>query len=114
MERREEREEGAERKTDMLAALIAADDGFSNEEIVDFFVAILVDAYETTPTIMCLAVKFLTETPLALAQLKVFSMFSIPSISQRVSLRIYVSMSCMFVRVFQKIIKALLQKKKDI
>ncbi|KAG2334780.1 hypothetical protein Bca52824_005960 [Brassica carinata] len=70
MERREEREEGAERKTDMLAALIAADDGFSNEEIVDFFVAILVDAYETTPTIMCLAVKFLTETPLALAQLK--------------------------------------------
>lgn len=76
MERREEEKEGAERKTDMLAALIAADDGFSDEEIVDFFVAILVDAYETTPTIMTLAVKFLTETPLALAQLKVFfSMF---------------------------------------
>ncbi|XP_009130893.2 cytochrome P450 90A1 [Brassica rapa] len=70
MERREEEKEGAERKTDMLAALIAADDGFSDEEIVDFFVAILVDAYETTPTIMTLAVKFLTETPLALAQLK--------------------------------------------
>ena len=80
MERREEEKEGAERKTDMLAALIAADDGFSDEEIVDFFVAILVDAYETTPTIMTLAVKFLTETPLALAQLKVFSMLSTHSV----------------------------------
>ncbi|AED90910.1 Cytochrome P450 superfamily protein [Arabidopsis thaliana] len=70
MKRREEEEEGAERKKDMLAALLAADDGFSDEEIVDFLVALLVAGYETTSTIMTLAVKFLTETPLALAQLK--------------------------------------------
>ncbi|KAG2310144.1 hypothetical protein Bca52824_021701 [Brassica carinata] len=70
MKRRKEKEEGAERKKDMLAALLAADDGFSDEEIVDFLVAILVAGYETTSTIMTLAVKFVTETPLALAQLK--------------------------------------------
>lgn len=75
MKRRKEEEEGAERKKDMLAALLAADDGFSDEEIVDFLVAILVAGYETTSTIMTLAVKFVTETPLALAQLKVFSVF---------------------------------------
>ncbi|QHO15869.1 Cytochrome P450 [Arachis hypogaea] len=43
---------------------------FSDEEIVDFMLALLVAGYETTSTIMTLAVKFLTETPLALAQLK--------------------------------------------
>ena len=76
MKRREEEVEGAERKKDMLAALLAADERFSDEEIVDFLVAILVAGYETTSTIMTLAVKFVTETPLALAQLKVFfSMF---------------------------------------
>ncbi|CAH8384496.1 unnamed protein product [Eruca vesicaria subsp. sativa] len=69
MKRRKEKE-GAERKKDMLAALLAVDDGFSDEEIVDFLVAILVAGYETTSTIMTLAVKFVTETPLALAQLK--------------------------------------------
>ncbi|KAK3020673.1 hypothetical protein RJ639_046266 [Escallonia herrerae] len=65
--------EGAERKNDMLAALLEGDGGgggFSDEEIVDFLVALLVAGYETTSTIMTLAVKFLTETPLALAQLK--------------------------------------------
>uniref|UniRef100_M4EIY6 Cytochrome P450 n=1 Tax=Brassica campestris TaxID=3711 RepID=M4EIY6_BRACM len=71
MKRRTEEEEGGERKKDMLAALLAADEGFSDEEIVDFLVAILVAGYETTSTIMTLAVKFVTETPLALAQLKV-------------------------------------------
>ncbi|KAL9809426.1 Cytochrome P450 90A1 [Arabidopsis thaliana] len=76
MKRREEEEEGAERKKDMLAALLAADDGFSDEEIVDFLVALLVAGYETTSTIMTLAVKFLTETPLALAQLKIRAMKS--------------------------------------
>lgn len=76
MRRREEEVEGAERKKDMLAALLAADDGFSDEEIVDFLVALLVAGYETTSTIMTLAVKFLTETPLALAQLKVIYIFS--------------------------------------
>ena len=74
-ERRKEYE-GGERKNDMLAALLAVDDNFSDEEIVDFLVALLVAGYETTSTIMTLAVKFLTETPLALAQLKVcFSEF---------------------------------------
>ncbi|KFK24971.1 hypothetical protein AALP_AA8G049800 [Arabis alpina] len=70
VKRREEEQEGEERKKDMLAALLAAEDGFSDEEIVDFLVALLVAGYETTSTIMTLAVKFLTETPLALAQLK--------------------------------------------
>ncbi|OMO86531.1 Cytochrome P450 [Corchorus capsularis] len=68
-ERRKEFERG-ERKNDMLAALLATDNNFSDEEIVDFLVALLVAGYETTSTIMTLAVKFLTETPLALAQLK--------------------------------------------
>ncbi|KAA8539585.1 hypothetical protein F0562_026277 [Nyssa sinensis] len=69
--RRGESERG-ERKNDMLEALLDGDGGgggFSDEEIVDFLVALLVAGYETTSTIMTLAVKFLTETPLALAQL---------------------------------------------
>ncbi|XP_063945529.1 3beta,22alpha-dihydroxysteroid 3-dehydrogenase isoform X3 [Daucus carota subsp. sativus] len=71
-ERRRESEKGGERKNDMLAALLAGDGGvgFSDEEIVDFLVSLLVAGYETTSTSMTLAVKFLTETPLALAQLK--------------------------------------------
>ncbi|TYI63035.1 hypothetical protein E1A91_D10G292500v1 [Gossypium mustelinum] len=68
-ERRKEYERGA-KKNDMLAALLAGDDKFSDEQIVDFLVALVVAGYETTSTIMTLAVKFLTETPLALAQLK--------------------------------------------
>ncbi|GMI80866.1 CONSTITUTIVE PHOTOMORPHOGENIC DWARF, CYTOCHROME P450 90A1, DWARF 3, CABBAGE 3 [Hibiscus trionum] len=68
-ERRREYERG-EKKNDMVAALLAGDDNFSDEQIVDFLVALLVAGYETTSTIMTLAVKFLTETPLALAQLK--------------------------------------------
>lgn len=67
--RRAESEQG-ERKKDMLGALLAGHDNLSDEEIVDFLVALLVAGYETTSTIMTLAVKFLTETPLALAQLK--------------------------------------------
>jgi cytochrome P450 family 90 subfamily A polypeptide 1 len=71
-QRRIESESG-EKKKDMLGALLASDDhgGFSDEEIVDFLVALLVAGYETTSTSMTLAVKFLTETPLALAQIKV-------------------------------------------
>ncbi|KAL0401205.1 UNVERIFIED_CONTAM: cytochrome [Sesamum latifolium] len=71
-ERRRESERG-ERKNDMLAALLddeGGGGGFSDEEIVDFMLALLVAGYETTSTIMTLAVKHLTETPLALAQLK--------------------------------------------
>ncbi|XP_061351733.1 3beta,22alpha-dihydroxysteroid 3-dehydrogenase-like isoform X3 [Gastrolobium bilobum] len=59
-----------EKKNDMLGALLASGDHFSDEQIVDFMLALLVAGYETTSTIMTLAVKFLTETPLALAQLK--------------------------------------------
>lgn len=84
-ERRRESERG-ERKNDMLGALLEGDGdgdggGFSNEEIVDFLVALLVAGYETTSTIMTLAVKFLTETPLALAQLKVRCLISLYSLS---------------------------------
>lgn len=64
-------ESNFEKKNDMLGALLATGDHFSDEEIVDFMLALLVAGYETTSTIMTLAVKFLTETPLALAQLKV-------------------------------------------
>lgn len=80
-DRRRETENG-ERKNDMLAALLddeGGGGGFSDEEIVDFMLALLVAGYETTSTIMTLAVKFLTETPLALAQLKVIHS-SIPSL----------------------------------
>ncbi|CAN4097597.1 unnamed protein product [Withania somnifera] len=72
--RRKERE-GGERKNDMLEALFEGDGveggGFSDEEIVDFMLALLVAGYETTSTIMTLAVKFLTETSHALSHLKV-------------------------------------------
>ncbi|XP_047961273.1 cytochrome P450 90A1 isoform X1 [Salvia hispanica] len=71
-DRRREVEVG-ETKNDMLAALLDEEGGgggFSDEEIVDFMLALLVAGYETTSTIMTLAVKFLTEHPLALAQLK--------------------------------------------
>nr|AYV88878.1 cytochrome P450 oxidase CYP90A53 [Polygala tenuifolia] len=62
--------EAGERKNDMLGALLAGGDHFSDEQIVDFLLALLVAGYETTSTIMTLAVKFLTDTPLALAQIK--------------------------------------------
>lgn len=75
-ERREASERG-DRKNDMLGALLDEEAGgrigggrFSDEEIVDFLVALLVAGYETTSTVMTIAVKFLTETPLALTQLK--------------------------------------------
>ena len=68
---RRKESEGGEVKKDMLGALLAGNDAFSDEEIIDFLLALLVAGYETTSTIMTLAVKFLTETPLALAQLKV-------------------------------------------
>lgn len=70
-QRREEYNQGKEKKSDMLGALLASGDHFSDDQIVDFLLALLVAGYETTSTIMTLAVKFLTETPLALAQLKV-------------------------------------------
>lgn len=71
-ERRRERERGV-KKNDMLAALFDSDGGdvvFHDEEIVDFLVSLLVAGYDTTSTTMTLAVKFLTDTPSALAQLQ--------------------------------------------
>uniref|UniRef100_A0A9I9DX00 Cytochrome P450 90A1 n=1 Tax=Cucumis melo TaxID=3656 RepID=A0A9I9DX00_CUCME len=68
-ERRKESEDGLGKK-DMLGALLAGEDALSDEQIVDFLLALLVAGYETTSTTMTLAVKFLTETPLALAQLQ--------------------------------------------
>lgn len=64
-----------ETKDDMLGAMLEeeAGGGLSDEMIVDFLVSLLVAGYETTSTTMTLAVKYLTETPLALAQLKVTS-----------------------------------------
>lgn len=76
-ERRLERERGV-KKNDMLAALFDNDCDdvmFSDDEIVDFLVSLLVAGYDTTSTTMTLAVKFLTDTPSALAQLKVCILF---------------------------------------
>ncbi|XXG44738.1 hypothetical protein AAC387_Pa02g0011 [Persea americana] len=71
-ERKERRvREGGEKQKDMLGALLEdGDGGFTEEEAVDFMLALLVAGYETTSTIMTLAVKFLTETPVALAALR--------------------------------------------
>ncbi|KAI7747634.1 hypothetical protein M8C21_016124 [Ambrosia artemisiifolia] len=74
MQRRRESERGM-KKNDMLAALFDSGGdgggvGFTDDEIVDFLVSLLVAGYDTTSTTMTLAVKFLTDTPLALAQLK--------------------------------------------
>nr|BAE16977.1 steroid 23-alpha-hydroxylase [Zinnia elegans] len=66
-ERRVERERGV-KKNDMLAALF--DNDCDDDEIVDLLVSLLVAGYDTTPTTMTLAVKYLTDTPSALAQLK--------------------------------------------
>nr|CAB3489049.1 unnamed protein product [Digitaria exilis] len=58
-------------KRDMVEELLDAEGGtFSVEEMVDFCLSLLVAGYETTSVLMTLAVKFLTETPTALAQLK--------------------------------------------
>jgi len=59
-------------KKDMVEELLEAEGGsFSEEEMVDFCLSLLVAGYETTSVLMTLAVKFLTETPTALAQLRV-------------------------------------------
>ncbi|XP_074287219.1 3beta,22alpha-dihydroxysteroid 3-dehydrogenase-like isoform X2 [Silene latifolia] len=74
-ERRKASEHG-EKKKDMLGALLNEEvEGgrFSDEIIVDFLVSLFVGGNETMATLMTLAVKFLTDTPLALAQLKVIN-----------------------------------------
>ncbi|XP_021748907.1 cytochrome P450 90A1-like [Chenopodium quinoa] len=70
-ERRSARDEG-ERKSDILGAILdeKADDEYSDEMIVDLLVSLMLAGFETTSSAMTLAVKFLTESPLALAQLK--------------------------------------------
>ncbi|OUZ99079.1 Cytochrome P450 [Macleaya cordata] len=81
-----ERREKREKKKDMLGVLLfeaeaaaaaagrgGDDEGggyHSDEQIVDFLLALIVGGYETTSTIMTIAVMFLNQTPLALAQLK--------------------------------------------
>ncbi|CAN6443048.1 unnamed protein product [Victoria cruziana] len=65
---RAEEETKKRRKNDMMEALLQ--EGLSDEEIVDFLLALLVAGYETTSTLMTLTVKFLSENPLALAKLK--------------------------------------------
>jgi cytochrome P450 family 90 subfamily A1 len=61
-----------EEKGDMVEELLEAEGGtFTEEEMVDFCLSLLVAGYETTSVLMTLAAKFLTETPAALAQLKV-------------------------------------------
>ncbi|KAG2555744.1 hypothetical protein PVAP13_8NG027601 [Panicum virgatum] len=61
-------------KKDMVEELLEAEGGsFSEEEMVDFCLSLLVAGYETTSVLMTLAVKFLTETPTALAQLRVIN-----------------------------------------
>lgn len=57
---------------DMVDLLLEADGGsFSMEQKVDFCLNLLSAGYDTTSLTMTLAVKFLTETPTALAQLRV-------------------------------------------
>eukprot|EP00252_Welwitschia_mirabilis_P006378 TRINITY_DN1723_c0_g1_i1.p1 TRINITY_DN1723_c0_g1~~TRINITY_DN1723_c0_g1_i1.p1 ORF type:complete len:318 (-),score=56.38 TRINITY_DN1723_c0_g1_i1:314-1267(-) len=70
--RREKEEEWDNEEFDMLGVLVRdAETSLSDEQIVDLLVSLLVAGYETTSTIMTLCVKFLTESPQALAQLKV-------------------------------------------
>ncbi|KAG8089146.1 hypothetical protein GUJ93_ZPchr0011g27148 [Zizania palustris] len=60
-----------DRKKDMVEELLGAEGGsFSEEEIVDFCLSLLIAGYETTSTLMTATIKFLTETPAALAELK--------------------------------------------
>ncbi|KAL0922306.1 hypothetical protein M5K25_006280 [Dendrobium thyrsiflorum] len=67
---RETEDEAESRKKDMVDELLEADEGFSEEEMVDFLLALLVAGHETTPIMMTLAVKFLTDNPSALALVK--------------------------------------------
>lgn len=60
---------------DMVDELLEGEGGsfaLSEEEMVDFLLALLIAGYETTSTSITLAVKFLTENPSALALLRVF------------------------------------------
>lgn len=80
IEEKRKREEGNEGEKpangykDMVEELLQGEGGsfaLTEEEMVDFLLALLVAGYETTSTIITLAVKFLTENPSALTLLKV-------------------------------------------
>nr|CAD1821844.1 unnamed protein product [Ananas comosus var. bracteatus] len=89
-------------KKDMVELLEAEGGSLSEEEMVDFLLALLVVGYETTSTIMTLVVKFLTDTPSVLALLRVSSTypFSSPSsIQSRIS-PVKICLSCLFLSVF--------------
>uniref|UniRef100_A0A0C9S6A8 TSA: Wollemia nobilis Ref_Wollemi_Transcript_11357_2042 transcribed RNA sequence n=2 Tax=Wollemia nobilis TaxID=56998 RepID=A0A0C9S6A8_9CONI len=68
--RRQESDKSKSDHYDMLAALLNDSEGFSDDQIIDLLLSLLVAGYETTSTIMTLAVKFLTEAPQALNELK--------------------------------------------
>ncbi|KAM0860736.1 hypothetical protein ACQ4PT_046351 [Festuca glaucescens] len=64
--------EGKREKKNMVEELLQAKGGsFSEEQMVDFCLSLLVAGYETTSVLMTVAIQFLTETPAALAQLTV-------------------------------------------
>lgn len=79
-ERRKRQDEGddtmdAADDKDMVDELLEGEGSsfaLSEEEMVDFLLALLIAGYETTSTSITLAVKFLTENPSALALLRVF------------------------------------------
>ncbi|KAK8969175.1 hypothetical protein KSP40_PGU016389 [Platanthera guangdongensis] len=50
------------RKKDMVDELLEAEEGFIEEEMVDFLLAMLVSGPETTPAMMTLIVKFLPDS----------------------------------------------------
>lgn len=63
-------------RNDLLTKLVA-EGLFSDEIIADFILFLLFAGYETSSTAMAFAVKFLTENPLALEQLRVPTVQSI-------------------------------------
>ncbi|WOK93573.1 Cytochrome P450 [Canna indica] len=63
--------ERTKRKKDMLEELLELEgEAMTDEAIVDFLLSLLVAGYETTSTIMTIAVKFLTDNPDVLTELR--------------------------------------------
>lgn len=68
---KEKEDEEEKKKKDMVDELLEAEEGFTDEEMVDFLLSLLVAGHETTPMMMTLLVKFLTDNPSAFARVKV-------------------------------------------
>lgn len=68
---KETEQETEKKKKDMVDELLDAEEGFTEEEMVDFLLSLLVAGHETTPMMMTLLVKFLTDNPSAFALVKV-------------------------------------------